>query len=300
MKQTITGPSAPMAGICINKSRLKTYYNNTLPTYYLEKGAEFQVELYNPTSGTILAKIQLNGNQISQGGLVLRPGERVFLERYIDVAKKFLFDTYTVANNAEVKKAIEDNGDFKVEFFRESKPLPTYYGTTTTTYSQYPYTLTIGGGYNSGDNLRNYSSYYNGNINLTGMLSSSGSNSTGTIPIGSTITNTSSATYFNSEVTMDGFLPDEQPVKKLKTLNSLRKKTIETGRVEAGSQSNQKLATVSKSFDYYPFHTVEYKLLPLSQRVNTVDDIQVKRYCTSCGKKSVKSDKFCSQCGNKL
>src|SRR6185369_9879640 len=106
MLQRIIGSSSPTAQLCINKSRLKVYNKETSPTYYLTNGQEFQIELFNPTTDTILAKIQLNGKYISQGGLVLRPGERVFLERYIDVAKKFLFETYEVANTSEVKQAI--------------------------------------------------------------------------------------------------------------------------------------------------------------------------------------------------
>ena len=113
-KQTQSG--MPTANLAINKSRLKVYGKKSeVPTYYLQKGQEFQIELFNPTKDTILAKISLNGKPIAQGGLVLRPAERVFLDRYIDVARKFKFDTYEVANTKESQKAIEDNGDFKVE-----------------------------------------------------------------------------------------------------------------------------------------------------------------------------------------
>lgn len=304
MKKTITGPSMPMAGICINKSRLKTYHKNNLPTFYLEKGQEFQIELFNPTSDTILAKIQLNGNQISQGGLVLRPGERVFLERYLDVAKKFKFDTYEVANTAEVRKAIEDNGDFKVEFYRESKP--TYlYGGSITTVTTNPITLT-NINYNSSGNpnplLRSFNTTSAENtFNLTGTLNSSSSTNIAS----SYFSNTSnavagSAAAYSSEVTMDSLsLSDE--VASTKSLKAKRgiSKTIETGRVEAGSSSNQKLEYVSKSFDYWPFHTVEYKLLPISQKVNSVADVNVKRYCHNCGAKQKPEFKFCPSCGTK-
>ena len=70
----------------------------------------FQIELFNPTSFILLAKIKLNGNAISGGGLVIRPGERIFLERFLEENKKFLFDTYKVDNIAAVKKAIKENG----------------------------------------------------------------------------------------------------------------------------------------------------------------------------------------------
>jgi len=253
-----TGTAVPQAQICINKSRLKVYNKETSPTYYLEKGQEFQIELFNPTTNTVQAKIQLNGNVISQGGLVLKPGQRVFLERYLDVAKKFMFDTYEVSNTEEVKKAIEDNGDFKVEFYREST---SFFGLgINTTYITQPSTLTIHG-------TPNYNSYVN-------------------LPIAGSLTTSNSATYSLSNSAV------------LYNTNNVSK-SIETGRVEAGSDSNQTFQTVNKSFDYYAFHTVECKLLPVSQKINTTEDINVKRYCTNCGTKQKPEFKFCPSCGKK-
>jgi hypothetical protein len=261
------GVPTPQAHVAINKSRLKVYnkHSNT-PTYYLQKGQEFQLELFNPTNNTILAKIFLNGNAISQGGLVLRPGERVFLDRYIDVAKKFLFDTYEVENTSEVKKAIEDNGDFKVEFYNEYKP----------TY--------LSGYSNFGSTLKCYDQNLTYTNNIDTFLSLD--NSIGSSSYNTTSINTSF--YTNNITTPQG-----------PNVRSKKSRSIETGRVEKGSASNQKLETVSMSWDYFPFHTVEYKMLPVSQKINTVDDINVKRYCTNCGSKLGKGHKFCANCGTK-
>ena len=273
--------ATPQAHVAINKSRLKIYNKNSdTPTYYLQKGQEFQLELFNPTVKTILAKIFLNGNAISQGGLVLRPGERVFLDRYIDVAKKFLFDTYEVSNTSEVKKAIEDNGDFKVEFYREY--IQNYFGGT------------LGGYYNFGDYLSNIGSvstnsningYYGGNITLT----TTNYNGNLNLTTNDSYLSNSIPTSLNYTSTPEG--PNIRQVKS--------KKTIETGRVEQGSSSDQKLQTVNKNWEHYPFHTIEYKMLPLSQKINTTDDIKVKRYCTNCGSKLGPTHKFCSNCGSK-
>ena len=264
----------PTAQICINKSRLKVYNKETSPTYYLEKGQEFQIELFNPTKNTLLAKIQLNGKAISQGGLVLKPGQRVFLERYLDVAKKFLFDTYEVSNTEEVKKAIEDNGDFKVEFYRESTPINTYNGSAIITYNNSnPFTLT--------DNTASYNGYLNLSNGITSTYSTNG------------LMNCSSS--LTSNVTNDSF----EPIQQKPILKRSLTKSIETGRVEAGSSSDQKFEYVNKSFDYYAFHTVECKLLPISQKINTLEDINVKRYCTNCGTKQKPEFKFCPSCGEK-
>lgn len=295
-------PSVPSANIAVNKSRLKVYKNTgDLPTYYLQKGQEFQIELFNPTTDVILAKIILNGNPISQGGLVLNPGQRVFLDRYLDVAKKFLFDTYEVSASEEVKKAIEKNGDFKVEFYRE-RVEPQFnpnYGT-----------LTISSGTARG---------FSGNLNNTtigGYASTISNGNAATFTntsghIGSTALYTSSVsnTFFdqnasNSIPTLDSMddtlsldsMPDVTRISK--TLKS-RSKSIETGRVEQGSHSDQKVVTVDKKFEYWAFHTIEYKMLPVSQKINTVEDLQVKVYCTNCGAKLGKGHKFCGQCGTK-
>lgn len=304
MKKTTNGVAAPIALICINKSRLKVYHKEKSPTYYLERGQEFQIELFNPTSDVVLAKVHLNGKAISQGGLVLNPGQRVFLERYLDVAKKFMFDTYEVSNTEEVRKAIEDNGDFKVEFYKESTP-NYYYGSITTTIA--PFTLTGGitntGTYNtntlsSSDSvnrikrsgaLTNIGTYSNGSVNLT--------NASSTFTSTNSVSGIGFVNTTNSVTTDSDFGPTLSTPKAKKRCFS---KSIETGRVETGSQSNQKLEYVNKSFDYFAFHTVEYKLLPVSQKINTVEDINVKRYCPNCGAKVKKTDKFCSQCSKKL
>lgn len=298
-KKTHKAPTVPTANIAVNKSRLKVY-NNTgdMPTYYLQKGQEFQIELFNPTTDVILAKIILNGNPISQGGLVLNPGQRVFLDRYLDVAKKFLFDTYEVSASEEVKKAIEKNGDFKVEFYRE-RVEPKFnpnYGTLTINNSN--------GTYFSG-NLNNTiggyaSSIPNGNVNLTNTSGHIGTTALYSSPISNTFFDQNAS---NNIPTLDSFddtlsLDMSDVTRSSRTLKS-RSKSIETGRVEQGSHSDQKVVTVDKKFEYWAFHTIEYKMLPVSQKINTVEDLQVKVYCTNCGAKLGKGHKFCGQCGTK-
>ena len=116
-----TGFAVPQSFITKSKQRLK----QQIDTVYLNDGDEFEIELYNPTQNKVLAKIEMNGNSIGNG-IILRPGERIFLERYLDEAKKFLFDTYVVnGNNEEVKQAIANNGDVVIKFYDEVK-IPTY------------------------------------------------------------------------------------------------------------------------------------------------------------------------------
>jgi len=310
MKQTILTPTkkVPTANLAVNKSRIKIYNKQgEMPTCYLQKGQEFQIELFNPTTDVVLAKITLNGKAISQGGLVLNPGQRVFLERYLDVAKKFLFDTYEVANTNEVKAAIENNGDFKVEFFRERQQfnnpfLMTTSGTFNRGATYHPLNGTFSGGYvgqtttniNGGASTFTTSSL-GANANLTNTASYSAP-----IP-------TANAFFNNSgSATMDGLLSFDnsnvtysEKTLPIKMLRAKKSKSIETGRVEQGSSSDQKIKTIDKDFEYFSFHTIEYKMLPISQKINTSEDINVKVYCTNCGAKLGKGHKFCSSCGTK-
>jgi hypothetical protein len=320
MKQSILEPTkkVPTANLAVNRSRIKIYNKQgEMPTYYLQNGTEFQIELFNPTTDVVLAKITLNGNPISQGGLVLNPGQRVFLERYLDIAKKFLFDTYEVSNTKEVQKAIENNGDFKVEFFKEKI---SYYNpfilTTNGTGTIYGGPNQINQGILRGSSAGGYVGQTTTNINNT--FTSNSANSTSTLGLTGMITNTSTLTsgsipttnaFFNQSasntgaVTMDSlydagvtYSQRKEPIKRSKTLKS---KSIETGRVEKGSSSDQKIKTIDKEFEYFSFHTIEYKMLPISQKINTTEDINIKVYCTNCGAKLGKGHKFCSSCGTK-
>ena len=81
---TQTGGARPEAFVTKGKQRLKQYTD----TVYLNNGDEFEIELYNPTKNKVLAKVEMNGNSIG-AGIILRPGERVFLERFLNESKKF-------------------------------------------------------------------------------------------------------------------------------------------------------------------------------------------------------------------
>jgi hypothetical protein len=272
------GVPTPQAYVAINKSRIKMYNKDSkTPVFYLQKGQEFQLELFNPTTDSILAKIFLNGNAISQGGLVLRPGERVFLDRYIDVAKKFLFDTYEVGNTSEIKKAIEDNGEFKVEFYKE------FTSSLDWLTINKPITLTY------------YDTTYGGNTYGSNTYGATAINFTSNIGLTSNVDLSNYSTNLSSNNLNHNTTPEGPNLRSFAKKN----KSIETGRVEKGATSDQKLTTVNMTWEIYPFHTIEYKLLPLSQKVNTSEDIKVKRYCTNCGAKLGPTHKFCANCGSK-
>ena len=281
--QTKTG--MPCAYITKDKKRLKQFGQ----TVYLKNGDEFELELFNPTSNTVLAKIKLDGNYIAGGGIVLKPGQRVFLERYLDDPRKFKFETYEVDGTSnEVLDAIAGNGDVVIDFFDEYKQPVwnnniTYggsFGGPIHTYNSNP--LNINAGYVNGQTTTNinYSSTNTAGVSFTTTSVSNtfkGPNKRGVLR------SLKSKPNSRSEVTMDMLSMD----------------SIETGRVEKGGSSDQSFKTVDKTFNHYTCSTSIWKILPMSQKV--YDKQELKVYCTNCGKKRKKdSDKFCSSCGNKF
>lgn len=258
----------PCAYITKNKQRVKQFGQNV----YLKDGSEFEIELYNPSRKTVLSKIKINGEFINGGGIILRPGERVFLERYIDVPRKFKFETYTVDSTNETMNAIANNGDVEIMFYEEQEFLEVKlksYPTWNPTYFDNNLTAPIGNNFYT--TSVNYSSDVSSlNINLNDTLSFS---------------NNPRSNKFEQRPRSRSF------AKKLKS--------VETGRVEKGSESDQTFKTVSKDFNSWTVSTSVWKILPESQRPIEKKDL-IER-CPKCSTKIKKSSwKFCPECGNEL
>jgi hypothetical protein len=116
---TWSATKRPEAFITKGKKRIKQFDGQV----YLSDGDEYEIELFNPTQEVVLAKIKIDGDYIAGGGIVLRRGERVFLERFLDSPNRFKFSTYVVnGNNTEVQNAIKNNGYVEIEFYDEYKP----------------------------------------------------------------------------------------------------------------------------------------------------------------------------------
>jgi len=110
-----TTSQKPEAWITKKQGRLKVYG----PNVFLKDGAYFEIELFNPTSSRVLAKIKVNGISISSGGIIVDPGQRVYLERFIDENCKFKFSVYEVEDIESATYAIKNNGNIKVDFYSE-------------------------------------------------------------------------------------------------------------------------------------------------------------------------------------
>ena len=287
---TKTAVTVPSAYVTKNKQRIKQYDN----TIYLKNGDEFEIELYNPTQNKVLAKIEINGNSIGGTGIILRPGERVFLERYLNEAKKFLFETYKVSgNNQEVKKAIEHNGDISVKFFQEYISPSVNYGSSITIgnpiwYNNLQYTA--GNTYNSGSSTVTNNSI--GTASFTNTLGTTSNFFSHSVPIN---TSSVSSTLTTTDSLSTGKL---RSATKMKKLSLDKPKEIETGRVEKGSNSDQSFTYDYTTFNSWHTWKSDWKLLPISQKALVKEDLKV--FCGECGTKRKKdSHKFCPHCGTK-
>jgi len=250
----------PCAYVTKNKQRVKQFNQNV----YLKNGSEFELELYNPSRKTVLSKIKINGEFINGGGIILRPGERVFLERYIDVPRKFKFETYTVDSTNETMNAIANNGDVEILFYEEQEVVVGSYPT---------------GNWNPTYINTNLTSPSIGNNFYTSSVTFASSN--GTL----SFSNNSHSNKFEQKPRSRSF--------------AKKTKSVETGRVEQGSSSNQSFKTVSKDFNSWTVSTSVWKILPESERPIEKSDLITR--CPRCSSKLKKSSwKFCPECGNEL
>ena len=277
MKKIETNPTAKIA---VKKSVLRAYSVNGLNTVYLKDKTEFEVELFNPTQETLLCKIRINDKELSGGGLVLRPGQRTFLERYLSDNRKFKFETYEIdLNDSAAVYASSVNGLIKVSFYKEI-PEPynfAHLGSTVTITNNSPWfcgsTPTLGG-YNSGT--------FTAPINCF--------HSTVTDSLQGNVVTTSASYFANASA-------DNKLTSGLAQKKSLDLQSMETGLVTKGSISSQKFTDVNLDFQYSPFRTELIKILPESQQVYGIEDIKHRKYCSECGAKTKQLDKFCSNCG---
>ena len=256
MYQTINS-AEPEAYITRKKSRAKIYHFNNL---YLNDGELFEIELFNPKENRVLAKIWLNGEEISGSGIIVKPGQRIFLERFIDSNNKFIYKTYDVEDTSLSLNAIRNNGNIEVKFYNEFFYNNYWYGTTTPLMG-----ITT---------LNTTGTYYGG--------------STTTItPTSGNITFTSTSSSVGTPITANvgGSL-------------DLSSKSVETGRIEKGESSNQSFETSYGNFNYVSIKEVKYKILPMSSK--PIEGKDLKRYCTECGQSIKKEWKFCPSCGSKV
>jgi hypothetical protein len=248
----------PEAFVTVKKNRLKLYEHKN---HYLKTKTNFEIELFNPTNESVLAKIWLNDKLMSASGIIIKAGQRVYLERFLDTPEKFQFNVFEVDDVKETQAAREKNGLVKVSFFSKIMPnLLLNSGTTSTTI--YPNTLT-------------YTNATSNPYNIT-----AGSPSIQTI---------STAYYSNTVNTFAG--PNIR--------SAVITDSVETGRVGKGGKSKQEFKQEGGKYSDYSFSNWEFQLLPESAK--PVETSEIRNYCNECGIRIRKSSwKFCPNCGSEL
>lgn len=275
------GVIRPEAWIAVSNNRQKVYDPHKL--VYLDQNQEFQIELFNPDDVSYLAKIEINGKSISQGGLVIKPGQRYFLDRFIDSNKKLVFSTYEVEkNNPEVEKAIKNNGKISVRFYPETRWLDVgryWYGSNTTTVSPNNWNTPI----------------LTGTPNTficTGTPTNTFSTGTSTNTLSGSITTSSIVNSYTSSLSTCNFV-------NTSVAGSLSPNTKETGRIEEGGKSDQVFFDSDLKFSGVSTYSSDYQIFPRSTKPVEVSEIRL--YCTQCGSRVKKKTwKFCPSCGEKI
>ena len=268
-KQIASSNSKPGAWIVSPKDKGRKQIKSG--KVFLNDEDEFEIELFNPLTVSVLADIKLNGQSISKTGLVIKPGQRVYLDCFIDDRKKFKFSTYEIENSGEALDATQNNGVLEVFFYKEDvitldnwqrkfdrvivekwypynpypwyNPSRIYCGTGTITYSGT--TLTTNG-------------------NSFTMDASSG-------VIGGTTNVYNSSNNINCSYTSQVDLPD------LNVAGSLSTNSIETGRVEKGEKSKQKFTEVDMEFEKHYISSTIIQILPESRKPAEVKQMKTKQ-----------------------
>lgn len=255
-----------LAKIAKNKSLLKEYVIDNVRTVYLNDNDEFQLQIFNPYTYTLGCLIKIDGVSLSNK-LIIRPGERIWVERYFDKNRKFCFKTYTVENTEEVTEAISNNGNIEFLFYKEKSRREDYYITSTSintcTYEWDP-------------NMFTEYSKCDMTISDTPRLTTFSCNA---------LTNNANTTCTST------------PTFTSYTYSNITPETIETGRVGEGGYSSQKFDTVNINLEPFAFKTEVIKILPTSRKTVNKNDLQ-KVYCTNCGRKLKSQFNFCPYCGN--
>jgi hypothetical protein len=232
---------------------------------FLKDKEEFEIELFNPLTVSVLADIKLNGQSISKTGLVVKPGQRVYLDCFIDDKKKFVFSTYEIENSGEALDATQNNGVLEVFFYKEDViTLDNWQRRFDRVIVEkwYPY------------NPYNPYPWYNPSRIYcgTGTITYSGTTLTNGLIGGTTTTN-----VYNSSNSINCSYTSQVDLPNLNVAGSLSTNSIETGRVEKGEKSKQKFTEVDMEFEKHYISSTIIQILPESRKPAEVKSMKTKQ-----------------------
>lgn len=97
---------------------------------------EYKILVKNLLSTRIRLTIDIDGSNVSGGGLILSRNSSEYIERYVDVAKKFKF---VAASHSDVSDPTNpENGLIKVKCYKEKEQVK-FFNNTYPTINPYPY-----------------------------------------------------------------------------------------------------------------------------------------------------------------
>ena len=317
----------PSVQITHKGNELKVYQGNVV---YLNDGDNFELRFFNPTNFKIGVDILFNSTKKGDGYLVLNPGQDLILDRFLDEQRKMLFETYVVdGNNEAAVKAIQQNGLISFNFHKENSYNNNYKTNVDINYNfpPKPYrpvyqpntTYVTNNYYSSGTSGVSGSGGYAGVSGTLGCAGPAGapgfygSGSISTMNISSNLTQVTSSTstpnykfatrsyttpgVFSQEVDYSSFLAEN--LDSSITFSESTINPLETGRIEKGSISSQTLKSVNAQFQSSPFHSITYKLMPISSMNRTIKE--VREYCGFCSYRIRNNKwKYCPKCGSHL
>jgi hypothetical protein len=277
MAKTIASSSKPGAWIVNpNDKGRKSIKSGKV---FLNDGDEFEIELFNPLTVSVLSDIKLNGQSISKTGLIVKPGQRIFLDCFIDDKRKFIFKTYEIDGSQESIDATQNNGLLEVFFYKEDLITLDNWRTRFDTfiverwypfyYPSHPYHRpSIWYGTSSPD----YSIISNGGS----CVIANGFSNTGSSLSSGTITTTalySSNNTVNSSYTSGVDLSNTNIGGSLSSNMTPINSSLETGRIEKGESSKQKFTEIDMEFEKHYISSVIVQILPESRKPAEIDEV---------------------------
>lgn len=242
-------------------------------TVLLPFGSEYSVFIKNLNTVRALVHIEIDGQDVGEGGFVVYGNDSIDIERFIRNGKlkegncfKFIERTASIENHRGV--GVED-GLIRVEFqFEKPVPVPVYYPWNdpwkkTGPYDPYYWGTTCSGnitrsvtGTSIGNNIQSSNTVYASSVNPT----------------------------FDGGEQVKGFVSD-------------------AGITVPGSISDQQFQTVSSFPLEDTKHVIVMKLLGETEagtKIKVPVTVKSKPKCTSCGRVNKATARYCTGCGTSL
>lgn len=241
-------------------------------TVYIPFGSEYSILLKNLDTRRVIVNVYIDSENMVEGGLVIRPGQEIDLERSIKNGNlsqgnkfKFIERTGSIEKHRGIK--LED-GLIRVEYQFEKLQL----GPITPWHGNHMWTT-----------------YVSGTGILRGTITSQGSGCVSSTTTMGIVQNSASshqpdATYSSTATLTTASLND-------------------IGITVPGSISDQAFATVGWFPTEVEKHSIVLKILgetPDNKPITQAVTVKNKPKCVTCGKQNKATAKFCTECGTGL